>query len=134
MRGTHVIYVPKEATDLGIVPGSGIVGNVVQQYPDRVLIYYEGNVYGAENMRRFVERVYNAADRQVARYPTSAMMAVRRDELIEVGRFDHGQMRVTAITNPAELLRWVPDEVEWVTGFRPGTDEPYNGRGSRNGR
>jgi len=130
MADTHVIYVPKDANDLGIAPGSGIVGNVEQQYPDRILVYYEGNVYDAENMRRFAERVYNAADRQVARYPTSAMMAVRRDELIEVGRFDHGRMRVTAISNPTELLRWVPDEAEWVAGFRPGAEESFNGRGN----
>jgi hypothetical protein len=44
--------------------GSGIVGKrIVEADPAEspLLVYYEGNRYGAENMRLYAERVYHAA-------------------------------------------------------------------------
>lgn len=117
MNGTHVIYVPRPDNDFGIAPGSGIVGSVEQASSDRTLVYYEGNLYGAENMHRFEERVYHAAGREVARYPTIAKMALPNEGLIEVGRFDYPIRRITLITNLDALRAWIPGEAEWLDGF-----------------
>lgn len=113
---THRIFVPAPGEDLGIAPGSAIVAAIDQASEDRVLVYYEGNLFGACNLRRFVERVLHAADRQVARYPTIAKASFPRSVLIEVAAFDYTTGKITAITNAAALRAWVPDEPAFGVG------------------
>ena len=81
------IYVP-----VGVVisktlyPGSGVVGT--RMPCGTLVIYYEGNLYGAENMHEGRERVACAFSRLAVQYPTIAKQAVMPDEerhLIPVG-------------------------------------------------
>lgn len=116
---THVIFVPEEGSNLGIHPGSGIVAAVDSASSGPVLIYFEGNLFGAENLKDFESRVNQAAGRQVQRYPTIAKMTVSRDQLIEVGRFDYCSNRVVSLLNEHQLLAWIPDEAAWIDQFVP---------------
>lgn len=102
-----------------IAPGSGIVGRIVQeQDPDEspVLIYYEGNIYGAGNMVTFADRVYFAAGRMTTNAPTVALRLVRPDALAQVGWFYPQHQRVELVSDPPErsgglavvrLARWL---------------------------
>src|SRR4051812_17483330 len=77
------IYVPAVGSMLEreVAAGSGIVGaRTVPEDPESpVLVYYEGNLYGAANIVTWADRVYHAADRllwQGRGYPTRAMTLV----------------------------------------------------------
>lgn len=87
-RDGRTLYVPAPESILRhtIRAGSGIVGTV--QDDGRILIDYEGNLYGAENMKTYEERALHAFDRHVWKgrgYPTAARAFATRDDLIEVG-------------------------------------------------
>lgn len=66
------IFVPSEAgmRRLGLAPLSGVVA--VPWGGDGWHVYYEGNLYDASNLRRWTDRVKNAAGRLFKRYPTVA--------------------------------------------------------------
>lgn len=85
---SYRIYVPAPGplSRSTIWPGSGIVGEAVS--PTQLEIYYEGNLYGAINMRTWADRVYQAAARRRERAPTVARMIVRRDDYVAVGTID----------------------------------------------
>lgn len=69
-RADVVVARTKEAlARTGIRPQSGIVAVCSDE---RVMIYYEGNLHGAENLRDWSERVICAAGRLFQRYPTVA--------------------------------------------------------------
>jgi hypothetical protein len=98
---------PAEAarTVAHIDKGSGIVGKrIVDADPAEspLLVYYEGNRYGAENMRRYAERVYHAASRMEEDYPTVATSVVRRDALLHVGWWypDHQRIEISGSQVP----------------------------------
>jgi hypothetical protein len=86
------IYIPTEAagTRLQIAPGSGIVG--LSRDNGGVLLYFEGNLHNAENLRTYEERLACAAGRLFTRYPTVAKILLSREdverELIAVGTID----------------------------------------------
>jgi hypothetical protein len=75
-----------------ILRGSGIVGTEVPTLPPQVVIDYEGNAYGAVNLRTWADRVARAADRHETRYPTVARMTVRVEQLLWVGVYENGQV------------------------------------------
>lgn len=107
------VYVP-DADKLTVIDrGSGIVGTV-EAWPvhqgDHVLIDYEGNRYGAVNLRTFADRVARAWDRQSVRYPTVARMVVHKQALVEVGEYDQAE-GVVRVTNAAALADWLDVEV-----------------------
>lgn len=82
------VYVPKPgARSLNDVrPGSGMVGS---PHPNgRVTVDFEGNLYGAENLRTYEERLLHAADRHRTSYPTIARRYIPEDDLILVGTYD----------------------------------------------
>jgi hypothetical protein len=79
------VYVPAPGSDLGIVPGSGIVGT--PQDDGLVLIDYEGNLYGASNIGTFEDRIHHAAGRHIMRYPTVARLLVSASKLILIVTF-----------------------------------------------
>jgi hypothetical protein len=86
-RSHAVIYVPVERSiyDTMIDPGSGIVG---AEHGHELVIYYEGNRFGASNMHDPLERVKNAFGRLATLYPTVARMSVlpnTRNQLVRVG-------------------------------------------------
>lgn len=72
------ILVPKTEwfNSSNIVSGSGIVGISTD---DIDLIYYEGNLFGAENLTELKDRVLIAAGRLMTRYPTTAFFATHSD-------------------------------------------------------
>src|ERR1035437_6018653 len=97
------IYIPKPDSYLAtrIKVGSGIVGSVEG---DGVCIDYEGNLYGADNVRTYADRVMHAADRHLwrypNRYPTIARMHLGDEvnDLICIGSFhpDSGTLTIEA--------------------------------------
>lgn len=116
---THIIFVPKEGTNLGIHPGSGIVAAIDDAAARTVVIYFEGNLYGASNLSDFESRVNQAAGRQAQRYPTIARMVAPREDLIEVGRFDYSANQIVSLLNEHALAKWIPDETSWIGSFLP---------------
>ena len=68
---TACVYVPTAQTrrSLGLAPGSAVVGVARSA---GVHVYFEGNVYGAENLKTWEERVVCAAGRLFRGYPTVA--------------------------------------------------------------
>ena len=118
-KETHILFIPAKDTDLGIAPASAIIAAIDQSSPDRVLIHFEGNLYGAENLKTYESRIRQAAGRQVDRYPTTAKMVVARDQLVEVGRYDYANDRVLNLLNEHLLTDWIPNEGEWIDGFIP---------------
>jgi hypothetical protein len=105
-----VVYVPAGATSFGIAPRSGIVGR-----PDgeRLLVDYEGNVYGAQNLRRYADRLLQAHGRQQARYPTVARIWVERAAMRRVGSLDVAEGRVVLDDAQAEqaVAAWLGQSV-----------------------
>jgi hypothetical protein len=65
-------------------PGSG-------DPDERIVVYFEGNIYGGDALRRFADRVLHAADRLIQDYPTVATAVFRRGELFEVAYFHVGR-------------------------------------------
>lgn len=83
-----VVYVPTLTSPIRerIVPGSAIVSRGALN-DGSVLVYYEGNIYNSQNMRKYSERVLHAAGRLATHYPTVAKMLVPRAHLIQVGTY-----------------------------------------------
>ncbi len=109
MNQTLKIYIPVAGSmiDKVIERGSGIVG--VDREDGSVLLHFEGNLFGAANLKRHDERVKHAAGRLVSRYPTRAMMVLAKDEvvrnLIEVGEYDADSWRAQIKADKLDALR-----------------------------
>ena len=101
------VYIPHPESLLSklIAKGSGIVGTPMGL--DSVTIYYEGNLYGAKNLRRFAERVLQATERMRMRYPTVATSQVDPREVIQVGVYDPEERRVILSERPDAFTYWV---------------------------
>lgn len=89
------IIIPKSPQFLqpfGISLQSGIVAQIYQK-GDTVSIYYEGNIYGAENLKSYLQRVYHAASHLIHKYPTIAHVTIPLKDyqnlFLEVGVFDY---------------------------------------------
>lgn len=84
------VYIPKESSRLTavIAKGSGIVSCTEEYIPGHVKIFYEGNLYGAENLETFEDKLYIASSRAVANYPTIAKMMVPLDQLVCIGEYN----------------------------------------------
>lgn len=104
------IYCPKPDSPMAktLKPGSAIVGDPDKITEGRAHIYYEGNVYGAENMRQYTERLLHAGGRLTTKYPTVAQAFIPLDELDEVGVYNTDS-KTTLISEPEILLAWCPD-------------------------
>lgn len=75
------IYIPRGRDHLfGIDAGSGIVGSRTAN-GEIVVLYYEGNRYGAVNLFKFEERIVCAAGRLFTRYPTIAMIGLSSEDV-----------------------------------------------------
>jgi hypothetical protein len=88
---------PKSA----VVSTAGLRHNHVLQ-----IVYFEGNMYAAVNLARFIERVNCAWGRMAYGYPTSAMLAIARDHLIRVGEFDCAT-KTLRVENADALAAWL---------------------------
>lgn len=92
------VYLPHPESRLctDLAHGSAIVGLPLAS--GRVRIYYEGNVIGAENLKRFRDRAAQAAGRMIyhypAGYPTRAREDVDAREVVEIGSIDVDTHRI----------------------------------------
>lgn len=102
-----LVYVPKEEFQqeiaIHIREGSGIVGFARNEDDPHRIFYYEGNLYGASNMREWDDRVKNAYGRMATSYPTSAMIALPVEKFEVVGKTDGVTVEVT---NQDAVDRW----------------------------
>lgn len=69
-----------------IAPGSGIVSNSDVR-GDYLQIYFEGNLYGAQNIVTYADRISHAHGRMIQRYPTIANALVFPDAMTKVGTY-----------------------------------------------
>jgi hypothetical protein len=91
---TLIVVVPDRP--YGIVAGSGVVCAALGGTSGgRTTVYYEGNLFGAENIKSYADRIWHAADRLLRQYPTSAMLALPTDHLVVLGTFDTETGQVT---------------------------------------
>jgi hypothetical protein len=88
-----------------IAAGSGVVALPFAADPDKVLVYYEGNLHDAMNLRKWPERVHIAFSRASTRYPTTARSLVPRDELETVGEFVK-EGNLVLLDQPALVAQW----------------------------
>jgi len=104
------VYCPKPSSPFAraIAAGSAIVGDPTRSHDGLILVYYEGNMYGAANMRKYSERVLHAAGRLATRYPTIACQYLPPDQLEAVGTYDR-ESAAFALSNPDALRLWCPD-------------------------
>jgi hypothetical protein len=99
----HDVFVPTEGSRAwsSIDRGSGIVGSPLAD--GWLLLDYEGNRYGAANIKSYADRVKHAAGRQRTLYPTVARMHADPSDVIKVGEFDPNTGLVTVGKNaPAD--------------------------------
>lgn len=98
------VFVPDEGALAHIARASAIVG--ADERDGHILIHFEGNLYGAVNLVRFIDRVSLAAGRLTRRYPTVAKALAPVDHLVEVGSYDVDKDEVT-VTRGAALAAWL---------------------------
>lgn len=105
------IFIPAagRAAFLGVDPGSAIVG-MLKEGSERVLVHFEGNRYGAENLKRFDERVEHAAGRLIQNYPTIAKASLAVTDLAAVGTYD-SESRAILVYDSETLARWAGEIV-----------------------
>ena len=85
-----LILIPKSDSSTRPIKGSGIVGSPTRD--GLIQVDYEGNLYHAENLRTFWERLFHAAGRHVTGYPTVAreyLAAGHEFPFWIVGRFNY---------------------------------------------
>lgn len=120
-----VLYVPSggfQAT-ADIARGSAIVGEP-QPSGAEVEVYFEGAIFGQENMRTLADRATHAAGRMLERYATTAKRIVPRDALLAVGTFDfrEGKITLTGWDSERAVAAWLGtpqlDSAELVQGAR----------------
>jgi hypothetical protein len=100
-----------------IRPGSGIVGvelDADETQAGNVLIYYEGNIYNADNIKTYEDKCFHAWSRMSERYPTVARMVVPRLDLVQIGSFDPNNKTVvideiTPVIHDA-AMKWIGDQ------------------------
>jgi hypothetical protein len=126
VKGCLAVYVPAPDVDLCLAKGSGIVGvpllewwrqqgedprDTDRTYPedsesDRVVIDFEGAIYGQVNMATWADRLLHAAGRHVQVYPTTARQVVHASSLVQVGLWVIEDNRVVVPCDPeGEALR-----------------------------
>lgn len=103
------LYIPSPSCSYPIHPGSAIVGSTPQD-DVQVLVYFEGNLYGAENMRAYEQRVEHAAGRLTQRYPTIAKAMLRPTDLVRVGSYET-DAHLLEIEQPDALETWAGEKV-----------------------
>lgn len=110
------IYVPYEGTITTIKPGAAICGTPdTEERPGgpgngtivttRLMLYYEGNIYGSTAFPDWETMLFHAADRLIARYPTVARCWVESEGWLHVGWYDHDLRRLD-IEDQAALDAW----------------------------
>ena len=105
------LYLPHPESRLcrDLAHGSAIVG--LRLASGRVRIYYEGNVIGAENLKRFRDKATQAATRMLYHYPDGYPTRAREDvdarEVEEIGSIEAGTNRIQIAAGPDEMSWWI---------------------------
>jgi hypothetical protein len=99
--------------DTTIAPGSGIVRapNDNARF-GASMVYYEGNIYNAANIRDFDERLRHAAGRLVENYPTVAKEAYSPGRFRKVGTYDAAVWRIVDLDQSSALKDWRPEDLK----------------------
>jgi hypothetical protein len=111
------LYVPHPESRLctELAKGSAIVG--LPLATGQVRIYYEGNVIGADNLKRYRDRAIQAAGRMLhdypAGYPTRAREDVDSREVVEVGTIETNTFHVEVSAAASDLSWWI-DAVDLI--------------------
>jgi hypothetical protein len=119
-----VLYVPRGGypSTSDLARGSAIVGE--PRAGAEVEVYFEGAIFGQENMRTLADRATHAAGRMLERYATTAARMVPRDALLAVGTFDFrsGQITLTGADSERVVAAWLGtpqlDPAELAQGAR----------------
>jgi len=123
--GEFVLYVPSGgySATADIARGSAIVGKPRADGAE-VEVYFEGAIFGQENMRTLADRATQAAGRMLERYATTATRIIPRDALLAVGTFDfdRGRIRLTGSDSERAVAAWLGtlrlDPAELAQGAR----------------
>lgn len=95
------VYVPAVDSRIRatIRKGSGIVGTIEAPPGEggRLVLDFEGNLYRAENIKTYADRVLHAAGRHTQRYPTVARISARLADVVCIGYWDEGHGRVVPV-------------------------------------
>ena len=108
------LYVPHPESRLctELARGSAIVG--LPMVSGQICIYYEGNVIGAQNLKRYRDKAIQAAGRMLHRYPAGYPTRAREDvdprEVVEVGAIDTKTYRIDISARPTDLSWWIDSE------------------------
>jgi hypothetical protein len=105
-----VLYVPAggHSATTNIARGAAIVGEP-RAGAEEVEIYFEGAIFGQENVRSLADRAMNATARMLERYPTVAARVVPQDALLAVGTFDFhaGLIKLTGSDSERAVAVWL---------------------------
>src|SRR5712691_11171294 len=100
---------PESRLCTALARGSAIVG--LPLATGQIRIYYEGNVIGAQNLKRYRDRAAHAAGRMVhsypAGYPTRAREDVDPREVVDIGAMDAMTYRIDTSATPTDLSWWI---------------------------
>ena len=105
------LYMPHPESRLctELAHGSAIVGLSLPS--GDVRIYFEGNVIGALNLRRYRDKAAQASSRMLHNYPdgypTKARMDVDQREVIEIGTIEPSSWRIEITPGADELSWWI---------------------------
>jgi hypothetical protein len=105
------LYVPHPESRLcnSLARGSAIVG--LPLATGEIRVYYEGNVIGAENLKRYRDKAVQAAGRMLhsypAGYPTRAREDVDPREVVEIGAIDTKTYRIDISSGATDLSWWI---------------------------
>ncbi len=108
------LYVPHPESRLSaaLARGSAIVGLPLST--GLIRIYYEGNVIGAQNLKRYRDKAIQAAGRMLYSYPTGYPTRAREDvdarEVVEVGAIDAKTYQIDISATPTDLSWWIDSE------------------------
>ena len=104
------LYLPHPESRLcnSLARGSAIVG--LPLATGQIRIYYEGNVIGAQNLKRYRDKAAQAAGRMLHSYPTRAREDVDPREVVEIGAIDAKTYRIDISATPTDLSWWIDSE------------------------
>lgn len=111
------IYVPRPGslTEAMIRPHSAVVASI-DEGVDMASCFFEGNIYGAQNLRSFHDRLVVAAGRLTSDYPTTARALVSVADLIRVASYDTRFLAVRDVIDGQRLSKWAGEPIESITG------------------
>ena len=111
------VYVPHPESRLcdELAKGSAIVG--LPLATGEIRIYYEGNVIGADNLKRYRDKATQAAGRLIHNYPTGYPTRAREDidprEVVEVGTIETKTFNLVVSAEANDLSWWI-DAVDLI--------------------